>query len=150
MSLIRNVEAYRRRLAHTLGISVTELRALGRIAEDPAITPSALADQLGLTSGSVTALLDRLEQAGCIERERHPHDRRSIHLALTPQGDEAIAVTYRTFQARLLRAFESMPPDSVCIVQEFLRLAASGYETVEEPSAADRSVIAPDPAAAGV
>jgi DNA-binding MarR family transcriptional regulator len=133
MALIRNFEGYRRRLAQTMGVSVTELRALGRIAEDSSTTPRSLSDQLALTTGSVTALLDRLERAGYIERVRHPYDRRSIQLALTPTGGEALAMAYQAFQARLLGAFESMPPDSVCIVQEFLRLAAGGYEQVDEP-----------------
>jgi len=133
LGLIHNVEAYRRRLAHSMGVSVTELRALGRIGAGTAITPRSLADELGLTTGSVTPLLDRLEQASYIRRTPHPHDRRSIQLELTDTGSEAVAAAYRTFQSRLLAAVQAMPGDAVCTVNEFLRIAAGGYEPVEEP-----------------
>jgi DNA-binding MarR family transcriptional regulator len=147
MLVIRNVEGYRRRLAQSLGISVTELRALGRIAEADSLTPRALADQLGITTGSVTPLLDRLEDTGYLRRVPHPHDRRSIQLELTGQGAEAIGGTYRTFQSRLLAAVRAMPDDTVASVNEFLRLAAGGYEPIEDPGTEDTDVRAESSAA---
>ncbi|WP_210508914.1 MarR family winged helix-turn-helix transcriptional regulator [Naasia sp. SYSU D00057] len=142
MSLIRNVESYRRRLSHGLGVSVTELRALGRIGQMDGLTPRALADQLGLTTGSVTPLLDRLEQAALIRRTPHPHDRRSIQLELTDEGAAVIGTAFGTFQARLLAAVQSMPSDAVSTANEFLRLAAGGYEPLDEPHTVDESHVA--------
>ncbi|NMD94986.1 MarR family transcriptional regulator [Rhodococcus sp. BL-253-APC-6A1W] len=51
-------------------------------------TPSWLREQLGLTSASVTALVDRLEASGHVQRQRHPQDRRSILLEVTPEAVE--------------------------------------------------------------
>lgn len=130
--LIRSVEKYRRRIAHTMGVSVTELRALGVIAENDECTPRIVADRLDLTTGSVTALLDRLEEAGLVRRAKHPTDRRSVHLELTESGHRLMAASYRIFQERLLFAVESLPPGTVANVSAFMRLAAEGYDAAIE------------------
>jgi DNA-binding MarR family transcriptional regulator len=65
-------------VAASLGINVTDLRCLELLQEQPAITPSRLAELAGLTSGAVTGVLDRLEAAGFVRRESDPEDRRRI------------------------------------------------------------------------
>ena len=52
-------------------------------------TPKAVAEEVGLTSGSVTALLDRLEASGHIQRVPNPLDRRSVLLQTTVLGETA-------------------------------------------------------------
>jgi len=47
--------------------------------------PGQLAEQLGLTTGAVTKLLDRLQQAGYVTRSADPADRRRIIVAADPQ-----------------------------------------------------------------
>ena len=50
------------------------------------LTPSALADNLGITRGTVTGLLDGLERDGLVERVAHPEDRRMLMIRLTDKG----------------------------------------------------------------
>ncbi len=64
-----------------LGIHRNDLRCLHILELAPA-TPGEIALKTGLTSGSVTALLVRLEGAGFIERQRSLADRRSVEIAL--------------------------------------------------------------------
>jgi DNA-binding MarR family transcriptional regulator len=64
-----------------LGVHCGDLRCLRLLEKGPA-TPGDVGCATGLTSGSVTALLDRLEGAGFIERRRSESDRRSVELAL--------------------------------------------------------------------
>ncbi len=47
-------------------------------------TPSELAEELGVTPGTITGLLAGLERAGLIRREEHPIDRRKATITLTP------------------------------------------------------------------
>lgn len=54
------------------------------------VTPTGLAKHLGVTSASMTALLDRLERAGAIERVRHPSDRRSLLITATPLAERTV------------------------------------------------------------
>lgn len=52
------------------------------------LTPGELGHRLGLTSGGVTALTSRLEEAGWVCREQHPTDGRMRVLTATPEGAE--------------------------------------------------------------
>ena len=74
----------------TNGLHPTDVRALiclldarrGRIAA----TPGWLGQQLGLESASITALIDRMERAGHVSRERDAGDRRRVVLTVTPSA----------------------------------------------------------------
>ncbi|GGE08583.1 hypothetical protein GCM10011529_13790 [Polymorphobacter glacialis] len=63
------------------GVSRNDLRCLHLLEEGPA-TPGEVAVRTGLTSGSVTALIDRLEGAGFVERRRSCADRRSVEIVM--------------------------------------------------------------------
>ena len=58
------------------GINATDMECLRLLFANGSASPSELARHTGLTSGATTAMLDRLEQAGLIERQPNPHDRR--------------------------------------------------------------------------
>jgi DNA-binding MarR family transcriptional regulator len=64
-----------------LGINRNDLRCLNFL-EQGAATPGDVALHTGLTSGSVTALIDRLEGAGFVERRRTCVDRRSVEIVI--------------------------------------------------------------------
>jgi MarR family len=58
----RSVDAFDETVARYLGVNRTDLRALDVLLEQGQTAPGFLADALGLTTGSVTAMLDRLEK----------------------------------------------------------------------------------------
>ncbi|TGQ70874.1 MarR family transcriptional regulator [Mesorhizobium sp. M00.F.Ca.ET.186.01.1.1] len=70
------------------------LATLRRSGKPHALTPTALYEATMVTSGAMTARLDRLEKAGWIERAPHPSDRRGVVVQLTAKGlaliDEAV------------------------------------------------------------
>ncbi|GAA2940227.1 MarR family winged helix-turn-helix transcriptional regulator [Streptomyces flavovirens] len=71
--------------AHAQGLHATDVQALAAILDaDAPLTPGRLRDHLGLTSGAVTACLDRLERAGHVRRSRDNVDRRVVHLHYEP------------------------------------------------------------------
>jgi DNA-binding MarR family transcriptional regulator len=65
-------------IADALGVNVTDLKCLDLARGAGEITPGKLAELTGLTSGTVTAVLDRLERAGYVRRERDTKDRRKV------------------------------------------------------------------------
>ena len=65
-------------LARRAGISGTDLDALEHLEADGPLTQRDLGERLSLTSGAVTMLVDRLEQAGWVHRRPHPGDRRYV------------------------------------------------------------------------
>ncbi|MFE4963066.1 MarR family transcriptional regulator [Streptomyces sp. NPDC056660] len=66
--------------------SETDLRCLEILLQElPEASPTQLADRLGLTTGSTTTLLDRLEKAGYLARQPHPTDQRKSIIRATPE-----------------------------------------------------------------
>lgn len=78
-----------------LGLTDAEADALAHLARAGGMTPTQLGDLLGMTSGGVTALTQRLERAGHIEREPHPRDKRSSILKATAETIERAQAEYR-------------------------------------------------------
>jgi DNA-binding MarR family transcriptional regulator len=76
------------------GLHPTDVQALSFVLDSPEPpTPGLLREHLGLTSGAVTACLDRLERAGHIRRTRESADRRVVHVHYA-EGARAAARTY--------------------------------------------------------
>lgn len=72
--------------ARALGIGRTDLRAMEIISRAGPVSATGLAQELRLTSGAVTTLIDRLVGAGLAVRKADPHDRRKVSLELTSRG----------------------------------------------------------------
>lgn len=89
--------------ADCLGITRNDLRCLNLLEHVP-LAPARIAKSLGLTSGSVTALLDRLEARGFVARSRDPNDRRALSVSLQPVVFETIGKLYRGFADELRAA----------------------------------------------
>ncbi|KAA6223505.1 MarR family transcriptional regulator [Streptomyces albofaciens JCM 4342] len=71
------VDDFDREVARLLGVNETDLRCLELLLTAGSATPGELGGRLGLTTGSVTAMIDRLEKRGYLARTPHPTDRRS-------------------------------------------------------------------------
>ena len=83
------LEARANALLKPLGLSYTDfdvLATLMRSGKPYALTPTALRRSVLITSGAMTAALDRLETGGLIVREPNPDDRRSLTARLTADG----------------------------------------------------------------
>src|ERR1700735_5307424 len=68
--------------ADRIGVNATDLNCLNILSLGGAITAGQLAQATGLTTASITGVVDRLEQAGYVRRERDPRDRRRVVIRL--------------------------------------------------------------------
>ncbi|MEZ1316312.1 MarR family transcriptional regulator [Pseudomonas fluorescens] len=68
------------------GITAAQFKVLIIMAQFGIDTPAELCRHLSLDSGSMTRMLDRLEQKGFLARQRSDADRRQVQLVLTAQG----------------------------------------------------------------
>lgn len=110
----------RARFAQSLGLSGSEFNAIAFLSEFGQRTPKELAHNLGMTTGSATAMIDRLEEAGLLNRGPHPHDRRSLLLHLTPAGVQAMDRIYTRYVETITDAARSAPDPSCSQSAEFL------------------------------
>lgn len=70
---------FRHALSRALGLNATDSECLSYISLRGGVaTPKELARYTGLTTGSATAMLDRLEKIGYIARKPNPKDRRGV------------------------------------------------------------------------
>jgi DNA-binding MarR family transcriptional regulator len=124
------VDDYDRALAHTLAVNETDLRCLEILLEElPEASPSRLAERLGLTTGSVTTLLDRLEKAGYLSRAAHPTDRRKTVVRVTPEFQErAYALMAPLVEEGQRMIGEHFTPDQVALIIDFLGRATTLQE----------------------
>jgi DNA-binding MarR family transcriptional regulator len=75
--------------AERLGIHVTDVRCLVALADESPSTAGKLGELLGLSTGAVTAMLDRLEKMGLVRREKSTEDRRQVLVTLANAGAHA-------------------------------------------------------------
>ena len=81
--------------AERIGINVTDLNCLNIVALTGPMTAGDLAKATGLTTASITGVLDRLEEGGFVQRERDPKDRRRVIVNLKAgPGLREIAPTF--------------------------------------------------------
>jgi len=76
-------------LCQLLGINRTDSRCLDILDQHGQMTAGALALQSGLSTGAITAVIDRLEKAGYARRVPDPGDRRRVLVELTDKAREA-------------------------------------------------------------
>ncbi len=93
-------------VARRTGLGLSEMIALEHLqrAGGEGLTPTQLGRRLSMSSGTVTALVDRLERAGYAERRPNPADRRSSVVRIRPSGLEEAARHMRALAAELLEA----------------------------------------------
>ena len=82
-------------LAARCGLTTVESTALSHLALSGPLTQRHLGDRVGLSTGAVTGLVDRLERHNVCRREPHPTDRRSSFVTLTPHGRSVLAEVTR-------------------------------------------------------
>jgi DNA-binding MarR family transcriptional regulator len=96
--------------------------ALGRLTQLPdQSTVGALARSLGCNMGNLSGTLDRLEEAGCIERIVGPADRRARLIRVTPKGRKTKAQMTRNFQSgRVCSALKRMSAQELEVLTEMI------------------------------
>jgi MarR family transcriptional regulator, 2-MHQ and catechol-resistance regulon repressor len=92
-ALTRLNQRFDRSLRERVGISIAWFEALLRIERSGGhMTMGSLADQIALTSGGVTRLVDRLVEEELVERQACATDRRVLYVALTEAGRDKLSV----------------------------------------------------------
>jgi DNA-binding MarR family transcriptional regulator len=110
--------------AALLRLTETDVLALQHLAWAGALTPGRLSEQLRLTSGGTTALVQRLERGGYVAREPHPEDKRSTLLRLSDSGRRRAEELYAPLVGDLDEAAAALDEPEREIVARFLAQVA--------------------------
>ena len=86
--------------AAALGVTRAQWRVLARLKREPGLRQVELADKLDIEPITLCRIVDRLEEAGLVERQRDPADRRAWRLELTA-GAEPVVTKLRALVAEV-------------------------------------------------
>ncbi len=106
--------------ARDLEVSVPELLALENLDSEGGLGPSELARRLQLSTGAVTALVDRLEASGHAARAAHPSDRRRVVVTRTSKASADLAEEAAPLANEIRGLAERLSDEERQAVGEFL------------------------------
>jgi DNA-binding MarR family transcriptional regulator len=114
-------------VANRVGLSNSDMECLDFLILEGRVTAGRLAEVTGLTTGAITGVVDRLEQAGLVRRERDDHDRRKVFIAAVSENTAKIGKFYEHLQRAMLKVWDSYSDAELRLL---LRFAMQGYETM--------------------
>jgi DNA-binding MarR family transcriptional regulator len=103
-----------------LGVNRTDGRCLDVVDRRGRVTAGELAREVGLTTGAVTAVVDRMEAAGLMRRGSDPEDRRKVVIELTPEAKRLAAEVYGPLAEAARPYLETLSDQQVLTLIGFL------------------------------
>ena len=114
-------------VASRVGISSSDLECLDFLNLEGRVTAGRLAELTGLTTGAITGVVDRLERAGLVRRQRDDNDRRKVFIATVPDNIAKVGKFYEHMQRAMLGDWETYSDAELRLL---LRFMTQGYKTM--------------------
>jgi DNA-binding MarR family transcriptional regulator len=130
-------------VASRVGVSSSDLECLDFLVIEGRVTAGRLAELTGLTTGAITGVIDRMEKAGLVRRERDEEDRRKVYVAIVPEAIAKVGRFYEPLQKAVTRDWEGYTDAELKLL---LRFMTQGYNTMI--GVLDNLKAAPEPPAA--
>jgi DNA-binding MarR family transcriptional regulator len=107
--ILRASELGNRQIAAATGLTPSQLLVLQEIGERGEVTPTELSAALQFGQATITNIVDRLEAAGLVTRQRGERDKRRVHLSATESGKRTIDLAPNMLQAQFSEKFADLP-----------------------------------------
>lgn len=111
--LLASGQYFKSQRALELQLGPSDIAVMGHLFFEGAQAPGQLSAWMGVTSGTMTALLNRVEKAGFLRRKPNPEDRRGQVISLTPAGRHAMQWFYEQFEEIIDEALTGLSPGEV-------------------------------------
>jgi DNA-binding MarR family transcriptional regulator len=115
-------------LAKKLKLSRTDMRCLDLIGRLGPLTAGRLAQEAGLTTGAVTFILDRLEEAGMVARRRDTEDRRRVWVEIVPEARQRLEDLQQPVAEAMRRVSQRFAAEELAIVRDYMRQAKEVFQ----------------------
>ncbi len=116
-------------VAVRLGLSESDIDALELLIDTGAATAGKLAELMGLTSGAVTRVIDRLEQAGYVRRMADPADRRRVVIEVVPDRIATVETLLDSLERAFAKEAANYSPEQLDTINGFLGRMAELTQT---------------------
>lgn len=138
--LLSSGQYFKARRGSELGLGPSDLAAMGHLYFEGPQAPGELSAWMGVTSGTMTALLRRVEKAGFLRRDPNPQDRRGVVVSLSPAGSHAMQWFYEQLEEIIGESLTGLSEHEVQQVHTAVdRLAGSLCARAGHPASADRT-----------
>jgi DNA-binding MarR family transcriptional regulator len=118
-------------VAERFGLHPTDLKCLDIAAREEAPTAGRIAELTAMSTSAVTALLDRLERRGFVERYRDPADRRKVYIRSTGRHEQQVGEVFAPLFAATSALLEDSSTADLAVLHRFLgRLVAASREFI--------------------
>lgn len=133
----RAQEAHARRSIEATGLCLSDFGALEALLHKGPLPVNTLGKKILISSGSMTAAIDRLERQGLVERRSSPTDRRQRIAHLTAKGTETIERLFAEHARDMEEAFACLDDAEKDALAGILRKLAGGSarEAADRPAA---------------
>ncbi|MFE9371846.1 MarR family winged helix-turn-helix transcriptional regulator [Streptomyces sp. NPDC006711] len=109
-------------LADHLGLHPTDLQCLNLLGlELGPVTTGRIAELTGLTTGSATRLVDRLEKSGYVTRRRDTGDRRKVLVEVVPARMAELGAVWGRLNGAWWEMFEAYEDDEIALIATHMR-----------------------------
>ncbi|MFD0589374.1 MarR family winged helix-turn-helix transcriptional regulator [Paenibacillus sp. GCM10027627] len=119
---------YQQSVAASLGLYNNDFLSVDILYEKGPVTAGELSKLTGLTTGSVTALIDRLEKSGLVRRQHDPKDRRKVIIVPLYEDKEEVRNIYLMLHASMIKLASSYSDEELALITRFLRTASTVLE----------------------
>ena len=121
------------RVGNQVELKDLDFDCLDVVARHGPISPSALADRVGVHLATMTGILNRLEEGGWITRDRSASDRRAVVVASVPGRQRQLFEAFGPMNARMGRIWDGYADDELDLIADFLtRTVAAGRASADE------------------
>ena len=138
LRFIAGVVLHNHAVAQRLGLGPSDSQLISLLNLHGPLTPGRLAELTGLTTGTVTGVIDRLERAGFVRRERDTTDRRKVLVTPVAEAMATMGEHYRHHGEQL---------DAVLGTRDDAQLRAIADFLAELTSSGSGALVAPPPSA---
>lgn len=120
LRFIADVVLHNQTVSQRVGLGGSDAQFLSLLGLHGPLTPGRLAELTGLTTGTVTGVIDRLERAGFVRRDRDGADRRKVLVTPVPAGIASLAEHYREHGEHLDTVLRGRDPGQLRVIADFL------------------------------
>lgn len=123
--IMRATDLQSQKLLRQSGLTVPQLLVMQAIEREGSPSTSALARHIVVSQATVTRIIDRLERAGLVKREKSSQDKRVVNVRLTDEGRSKLDDAPEPLQAEFLREFRKLADwEQQMLKSSLLRIAA--------------------------
>jgi DNA-binding MarR family transcriptional regulator len=112
---------FRNFLAKHLKLGLSESLCLTLLSINNKLSPSKLSKIIGISTGSTTTMIDRLERKNMIKRKNNDKDRRGIEIELTEKYKTDSMLLVKNIQRSHKKLISSYTQEELKVIEDFLR-----------------------------